>query len=171
MMTMTLLLALFVQAFTVDPKLKPVYLGSDIAGQYQIALVGPQTRLNGLAQEAAQKYLPFNPAEAPADVAANELVVVVVPGAPLYRPYSGWDVTLPVAHVVIKSKSGIVVQPLKVELFPYEWNNAAGGKVTSGGATARFPMELPPGELDVVIVHAHGSYQKTLKAKDRGKVK
>jgi hypothetical protein len=170
-MTMTLLLALFVQAFAVDSKLEPVILGGDGDGQYRIILAGPQARISELARQAAQKYQPFSAADVPAEISAAELEIVVFPGAPYYRPYSGWGVTLPVAHVVIKSKSGIVVQPLKVELFPYEWNNAAGGKVTSGGATVRFPLELPPGDLDVVIVHAHGAYQKTLKAKDRGKVK
>jgi hypothetical protein len=168
-MTMTLLLALFVQAF--DPKIEPVIIGGDGDGQYRIILAGPQARIAGLARQAAQKYQPFSAADVPAEISAAELEIVVFPGAPYYRPYSGWGVTLPVAHVVIKSKSGIVVQPLKVELFPYEWNNAAGGKFTSGGATVRFPLELPPGDLDVVIVHAHGAYQKTLKAKDRGKVK
>jgi hypothetical protein len=168
-MTMTLLLALFVQAF--DPKIEPVIIGGDGDGQYRIILAGPQARISELARQAAQKYQPFSAADVPAEISAAELEIVVFPGAPYYRPYSGWGVTLPVAHVVIKSKSGIVVQPLKVELFPYEWNNAAGGKVTSGGATVRFPLELPPGDLDVVIVHAHGAYQKTLKAKDRGKVK
>ena len=63
------------------------------------------------------------------------------------------------------------VQPLKVETFPYEWSNAVGGKFTSGGATARFPMDLPAGELDVVVVSANGAYQRTLKAKDREKVR
>jgi hypothetical protein len=168
-MTMTLLLALFVQAF--DPKLEPVIIGGDGDGQYRIILAGPQARIAGLARQAAQKYQPFSVADVPAEISAAELEIVVFPGAPYYRPYSGWGVTLPVSHVVIKSKAGIVVQPLKVELFPYEWNNAAGGKVTSGGATVRFPLELPPGDLDVVIVHAQGAYQKTLKAKDRGKVK
>jgi hypothetical protein len=170
-MSMTLLLLLFVQAFTIDPKLEPVTLGADIAGQYRMALAGPQTRLTGLARVAAQKYLPFNPADVPSDVSANELEIVIVPGAPLFRPYSGWDVTAPVSHVVLKSKAGIVVQPLKVQTFPWEWSNAAGGKFSSGGATVRFPMDLPPGDLDVVIVNANGAYQRTWKAKDRGKVK
>jgi hypothetical protein len=151
---------------------KPVTLGDDMAGCYRILLRGPQSRLAALAADAAQKFLPFDPASAPADVTARELDVVAIPGQPLYRPYSGWDVTPPVTHIVLKTKAGVVVQPLKVEPFPYEWTNAMGGKFTSGGAVARFPLaSIPAGDVDVVIVSAQGPYQRTLKAKDRDRVR
>jgi hypothetical protein len=185
-MTMLLLLLLLAQSLTdaqitsaiergqKDPKQHTaVQLGSDLTGQYILMMRGPSLRVTGASALAAQKYLPFTKEMVGPDLLMPVLEVQVIPGKPMYSPYSGWNHTPAVTHIVIKTKAGAVTQPLAVEPFPYAWTNGAGGKFEGQGATARFALEsVPAGEFEVVVIGPTGPvYARTVKAKEREKLR
>jgi hypothetical protein len=115
----------------------------------RVEVVPPLGRVYLAAQEAKEKYLKFTRE----DVTEEMLAPVVEVRA--WNVDSDLSNTTKVKHIVVlprRRKEG-AVQPTRIEDWNYEAKNLIGASFTRVGKAAYFNVsELPPGELDVVVV-------------------
>ena len=150
-------------------KIGLIIRGAD--GGFDVMLRGPMDRVATVASSAAARYQEPNPSQV-REAATDGIGVTVQPKPPVFAPYSGrWTVTPAATHVVLKTASGRVVQPVSCLIVPVAFTNAAGGAMQGAGAEAWF-ASLPEGEFDVVVTTADQSVRTyRVKAKDRAKVR
>jgi len=148
-------------------------LGADEGGNYWMSVRGPYGRIVTAAANAAAKYQSLTAETLPEGAADQVLEVILSPGKPSYSRYSGWTVTPPAKHVIIRAKGGQPIQPTSVVPFPVEWSNALGGKFQGQGVIAKFDLTTIPadGDLEIVAIGQTFEQVKTLKSKDRGKIR
>jgi hypothetical protein len=135
---------------------------------FEVEILPPLGRIYLASREAKEKYLKF----AREDVTEEMLAPVIVVRARWTNPDMSSNVN--VRHIVIlprRRKDG-AVQPTKMEDWNYEAKNLTGASFTRIGKAAYFNVsELPPGELDVVIVSdTQGEVRAAVDTKKRDKL-
>jgi len=145
-------------------------------GAYTVTASGAEGRIAFLAADAKRLYKPFGLSDVPPQLRDRSMLfVTVTPHAPK-KSSSSYDVPSPIERVVLKSKAdpNKVVQPENIELSPLEWGNLMGGKVQGNSAVATFPhsvtKELPPGDIDIVVITEAGERRCKIGTKDRAKI-
>jgi hypothetical protein len=132
-------------------------------------------RIANAAAVAKRFHKPYGVADVPPEWRQLDTVYVFVePDTPRVTSKS-IAVAAPIQHVILKAKNGeAVVQPKDVQLKPVEWTNALGGKIEGNSATATFAAkdvrEVPPGDLDVVIITATVERRCKIGQEDRTKI-
>ena len=102
----------------------------------------PLSWIEQQASNAAKRYLAFTEANVDDAMRAPVFRVVVHPDTPNEVTARGMVGTSSVEHVVIRSvQKTLVVQPLSVEPFVEDAQNAMGAKVAFQGVIATFPLE------------------------------
>lgn len=149
--------------------------GVQPTGNYSVLLARAAGRVGFAAQQAKRLYKKFGPADVTQDLRDDSVVSVILePNKPTLRQNT-YDVASPLEHMVIRTKgTPTALQPTGFAITPVEWGNLMGGRVQGTNATATFPLgavrELPPGDLEIVLVTQAGERKCKISAKDRAKV-
>jgi hypothetical protein len=135
---------------------------------FEVQILPPLGRVYSAAREAKEKYLKFTRE----DVTEEMLAPVIEVRARWTDPDMTDNVN--VQHIVVlprRRKEG-AVQPTKMEDWNYEAKNLMGASFTRIGKAAYFNVsELPPGELDVVIVSdTHPEVRAAIDTKSRARL-
>ncbi len=152
-------------------------VGTVRPGNYLVILSGPMGRISGIAHQRAKAYKPFAVADVPADAAAPELTVGAYPATPSFE--NGEVIQAPLAEEVLLQPHGVTDaavtrRPLRQEKEPKTWSNAMGAQYRGVEIHASFPLsvlhELPPGDIDVVILTDGDELRYTLPEAKRKRI-
>jgi hypothetical protein len=150
--------------------------GIQPTGAFTVTTSGAQGRLAALAAEGKRLYKPFTLADVTPELRdASTAFISVDPHSPT-KNQNTLEVASPIDRIVLKSKASPdrVLQPSDIKLTPQQWSNLMGGKVDGTSALATFPVagikELPPGDIDVVIITAAGERRCKISDKDRARL-
>jgi hypothetical protein len=141
-------------------------------GDYTVATSSSEGRIATLASTAKKMSKPLTPAHVGKELRSNDVFVAVDSVAPS-ESSSTISVSAVIKPVVLKSKTrpDLVVQPIKVDSEVVSWSNLFGAKVDANRVLARFGgndvRELPPGDVDVVVVTKEGERRCKIGSKDR----
>lgn len=141
-------------------------------GNYNVVTSTSEGRIAALASTGKKMYKPLTPAQVGKDLRSADVFVAIEP-VPPSDSSSAVSVPAVIEHVVLKSKtrSELVVQPMKIDSEVVTWSNLFGAKIASNRVIARFNgkevRELPPGDFDVVVVAREGERRCKVGSKDR----
>jgi hypothetical protein len=148
------------------------YIVTDGASWFDVTVVGKLGRIAMAAERAKRDYKPFTADDVTADMRRDEVLVEVVPTAPVTstigRPTI--NVAPPFTTIIMKTATGAVIQPLSLERTPHTWGNAAGASFSAEGAKLTFPP-LPPGDFSIVVVTPGKEFVATFKGKKRQQIR
>jgi hypothetical protein len=145
-------------------------------GDFDVVTTAAAGRIAFLAAEGKRLYKPFTATDVTAELRNEDTAFVIVnPKTPRMNQKT-YEVPSLIERVVLKSKTdpNRVAQPTNVDLVPQEWSNLMGGKIEGNSAVATFAVsdvkELPPGDVDVVIITRDGERRCKINTKDRTKL-
>jgi len=144
-------------------------------GSYTVVVSGNTGRIASLAANAKRLYKKFAPQDVTDELRSPAVFVAVEPNNPPRDP-KVVSVPAPIQQIVLKSKTNpnTVAQPTKIDTEPVEFSNLVGGKFASNRAIATFDLasflELPSGDVDVVIVTEPGERRCKIGTKDRARL-
>lgn len=147
--------------------------GLQYTGTYDVVVSANLGRIASLAAEAKRLYKPFALADIGADLRAPAIFVSATPVKPTARQKGRTiEVASPLDSIVLKSKtSEAALQPVTFATEPVEWANVLGGKLegTIGVATFSYDgfRELPPGDVDIVLITKAGERRCKIGTVDR----
>lgn len=137
-------------------------IGSGIrpVGAYHVAVSGPSGRIALLAADAKRLYKRFGLADATDAIRSPNVYVTATPETP-HRNGDTFEVASPIEAIVLQSKvNRTAIHPADLSLTPVEWKNLMGATFTGTSAVATFTtsefLELPVGDIDVVLITAAG---------------
>jgi hypothetical protein len=145
-------------------------------GAYNVTISANFGRVAFLAANAKRLYLPFSGASVPEPIRTAPTVFVHAEPQNPSRSDKTISVAAPVERIVIKSKTveTAVLQPVTFETEPVEWSNLLGGKVQGNRGIATFSLaeflELPPGDIDIVLVTTGGERRCKIGKGDQTKI-
>ena len=147
-----------------------LYPGGFVMGglHFEVQVLPPLGRVYLAAREAKEKYLKFTRE----DVTEEMLAPVIEVRA--RNTDSDMRTNTNVQHIVVlprRRKEG-AVQPTKIEDWNFEAKNLMGASFTRVGKAAYFNVsELPPGELDVVVLSdTYGEVRAAIDKQNRAKL-
>jgi hypothetical protein len=151
-----------------------VCFGNQRSMQFEVCAEGPLQRIAIAARNAKKSYQPFELGNVANSMRENVWMVFAVPTKPV-RDSGEWHVT-PAAKEALFQPSGQkdapVVRPVRLTVQPQTWSNALGGTITSAGFTATFnPDDLPPGQLDLIILTSAREQRYVLSEADRARIR
>ena len=137
--------------------------GINDTGSFNVTISTNYGRIAFMAANAKRLYLPFGPESVTGALRDTPTVFVhAEPDKPTRNDNGAISIPAAIERIVLKSKviETAVVQPDSFETEPVEWSNLFGGKLQSTRAVATFDratfMELPIGDIDVVLVTVGG---------------
>ena len=145
-------------------------------GAYGVTISTNFGRVAFLAANAKRLYLPFSVETVPAAIRAEPTVFVHAEPHSPSRSNNSVAVASPLERIVIKSKTveTAVLQPVTFETEPVEWSNLLGGKVQGNRGIATFSLpeflELPSGDIDIVLVTTAGERRCKIGKGDQMKI-
>lgn len=146
------------------------YVADSTPGLYNVYVFGRLARVAYEASKAKKEYRAFTVADVAEELRRDEVRINVVADTPVFNTFTGYTVAAPIRRIVLKSKSGEIIQPIDIVYEPREWTNAVGGRLEGHDAVARFPT-VPTGDFDVILILDAGREDRyAFKGKNRNKI-
>lgn len=145
-------------------------------GTFSVTASANFGRIAFMAANAKRLYLPFDETSVSQEMRATPTIYVHVEPNKPDRSGNTFNVPSPIERIVLKSKisESAVLQPISFETEPVEWGNLLGAKFVSNRAIATFShpefMELPVGDVDIVLVTEAGERRCKIGKGDQQKV-
>jgi hypothetical protein len=150
--------------------------GVQPTGSFDVRTSRAAGRIASIAYDAKRLYKPFGLADVTPELRDDSIVYVSVAPLDPARTGNTYNVPSPIERIVLKSKSNpnMVAQPSDIAFEAREWSNLVGGKVQGNAAVAKFNLadvrELPPGDVDVVVITQAGERRCKIGGKDRSRI-
>jgi hypothetical protein len=152
-------------------------VGLNFLGSYEVNLSQTAGQIALMAAAAKRFYKPFTVEQVPDNLKTAGVVMTAEPSQPEESSTlrgAIW-VAAPIELMVLRVwPRGSPVRPVELTTEPVEWPNVAGQTLRGNRARAEFRigeiLEMPQGELEVVVVTPAGERTCILSSRDRRRV-